>query len=115
MKKVFITSLILFVFMFSLMYLDNPVNAYDTEFCSNNNIHLTQEEAKKILLKYNNKVDYIYKGDASEYPSLKSKNLEGYVFLPNVPTDIGYFVDKNNGNIYFFHPSGYLKQVPIKE
>ncbi|MEF9992368.1 MAG: hypothetical protein RRZ84_07380 [Romboutsia sp.] len=72
---------------------------------------LTQEEAKELLLKYNNQVDYIYQGDANQFEALKSKNLNGYVFLPNVDTDIGYFVDKNTSEIYFFHPSGYLKLV----
>ena len=41
----------------------------------------------------------------------QSKNLQGYVFLPDVDTDIGYFVDKQTSNIYFFHPSGYLELV----
>ncbi|CEH33562.1 hypothetical protein [Romboutsia lituseburensis] len=72
---------------------------------------LTKEEAEKLLLEYNNKVKYIYQGDASQFKSLKEKNLQGYVFLPDVDTDIGYFVDKNTCSIYFFHPSGYLELV----
>ena len=79
----------------------------------NNKIHhqieLTVEQAKELLIKYNNKVDYIYQGDANDFEYLKSKKLQGYVFLPNVDTDIGYFVDKQTSKIYFFHPSGYLK------
>ena len=42
---------------------------------------------------------------------LKEKNLTGYVFLPNVDGDIGYFIDKTNSDVYFFHPSGYLELV----
>lgn len=72
---------------------------------------LTQKEAKQLLLKYNNKVDYIYQGDSSQFEALKNKKLQGYVFLPDVETDIGYFVDKTNCNIYFFHPSGYLELI----
>ena len=79
----------------------------------NNKIHqqieLTVEQAKELLIKYNNKVDYIYQGDANDFEYLKSKKLQGYVFLPNVDTDIGYFVDKQTSKIYFFHPSGYLE------
>jgi hypothetical protein len=72
---------------------------------------LTQKEAKQLLLKYNNKVNYIYQGDSSQFQALKDKKLQGYVFLPDVETDIGYFVDKTNSNIYFFHPSGYLELI----
>ena len=84
--------------------------------CNNNlillrNDELTIDEAKDILLKYNNKINYIYQGSSDEFKFLKSKNLKGYVFLPNVDTDIGYFIDKHTGEIYYFHPSGYLELV----
>ncbi|MGL5346194.1 MAG: hypothetical protein ACRDA3_02485 [Peptostreptococcaceae bacterium] len=70
---------------------------------------LTQEQAKHLLIKYNDKVNYIYQGDENNFEALKSKNLSGYVFLPDVETDIGFFVDKNTSHIYFFHPSGYIE------
>ena len=75
------------------------------EECTN----LTQEQAKELLVKYNNKVDYIYQGTEDNFEYLKSKNLHGYVFLPDTDTDIGYFVDKQSSKIYYFHPSGYLE------
>ena len=71
--------------------------------------NLTQEQAKNLLIKYNDKVNYIYQGDENNFEALKSKNLHGYVFLPDVETDIGFFVDKETSHIYFFHPSGYLE------
>lgn len=72
---------------------------------------LTQQEASNLLIKYNNKVNYIFQGNADQFETLKSKNLSGYVFLPDVETDIGYFVDKSTSDIYFFHPSGYLELI----
>ncbi|HSQ87593.1 hypothetical protein [Romboutsia sp.] len=112
MKKAIMASFILC----TCLFLTKPVSQLIFAQPSYDNIsidhkQLTQEEAKELLLKYNDKVDYIYQGDASQFEALKSKNLQGYVFLPNVETDIGYFVDKNTCNIYFFHPSGYLELV----
>lgn len=72
---------------------------------------LTQEQAKELLIKYNNKVNYVYQGDENNFEALQAKGLHGYVFLPDVDTDIGYFVDKESSQIYFFHPSGYLELV----
>ena len=72
---------------------------------------ITQEQAKELLVKYNNKVNYVYQGDENNFEALKAKGLHGYVFLPDVDTDIGYFVDKYSSQIYFFHPSGYLELV----
>ncbi len=94
----------------SSLFFINPIKklTYANDKINQQN-ELTVEQAKELLLKYNNKVDYIYQGDASNFEYLKSKNLQGYVFLPDVDTDIGYFVDKQNSNIYFFHPSGYLE------
>lgn len=113
MKKIIISLLILFIFIFSLTHLVNLSFADNNIIYSSHNVQLTKEEAKAILIRHNNTVDYIYQGDAQQYPTLKSKRLEGYVFLPNAPTDIGYFVDKNNCEIYYFHPSGYLEHIPF--
>lgn len=99
-------SLFLFKPVTQLIFAENNQNASILQ-----NHILTQEEAKQLLLNYNNKVDYIFQGDANQFDALKSKNLQGYVFLPDVDTDIGYFVDKNTSDIYFFHPSGYLELV----
>ena len=72
---------------------------------------LSKEDAEKILIGINPKLEYLYQGDENNFSALKEKNLTGYVFLPNVDGDIGYFVDKTNSNVYFFHPSGYLELV----
>lgn len=112
LKKAIIISFILCGSLFllkpvaQLAFADNSQN---TSIVKNH--ILTQEDAKQLLLNYNNKVDYIFQGDESQFEALKSKNLKGYVFLPDVEGDIGYFVDKNTSNIYFFHPSGYLELV----
>ncbi|MEG2788921.1 MAG: hypothetical protein RR942_14000 [Romboutsia sp.] len=112
LKKAIIVSFILCGSLFlirpvtQLIFADNNQNSLIVQ-----NHILTQEEAEQLLLKYNSKVDYIYQGDSSQFKALKSKNLQGYVFLPNVDGDIGYFIDKNTHNIYFFHPSGYLELV----
>lgn len=99
-------SLFLFKPVTQLIFADSSQN---TSIVQNNT--LTQEEANQLLLNYNNKVNYIFQGDANQFEALKSKNLQGYVFLPDVEGDIGYFVDKNTCDIYFFHPSGYLELV----
>lgn len=85
----------------------------DTSY--NENIDYNQQkqtlsiaQAKQILIDKNDKMEYIYQGDEEKFTVLKEKNHEGYVFLPNVNTDIGYFVDKNTGETYYFHPSGYM-------
>lgn len=106
-------KLVVFLFILcSCLLLINPIKNM-SHANDNKKIHqqaeLTLEQAKELLIKYNNKVDYIYQGDANNFEYLKSKKLQGYVFLPNVDTDIGYFVDKQNFKIYFFHPSGYLE------
>ncbi|WP_343102118.1 hypothetical protein [Romboutsia sp. MSSM.1001216sp_RTP31141st1_G3_RTP31141_220114] len=72
---------------------------------------LNQKEALKILVKKNNKVKYIYQGNEKAFKALRAKKLKGYVFLPDVPGDIGYFVNKNNRKVYYFHPSGYLELI----
>lgn len=107
MKKIFIALCILC----ALLLFVNPVEKLTF---ANNNIakeqtELTIEQAKELLIKFNDKVNYIYQGNANDFEYLKSKKLQGYVFLPDVDTDIGYFVDKQTSKIYFFHPSGYLE------
>ena len=111
MKKSIIISLLLCFSLFTIKPVSEIIFAQDNSDNLISHKQLTQEDAKELLLKYNDKVDYIYQGDASQFEALKAKNLQGYVFLPNVETDIGYFVDKNTCSIYFFHPSGYLELV----
>ncbi len=72
---------------------------------------LTKEDALNLLLDMNPNLVYAYQGDENTFPALKEKGLSGYVFLPNVDTDLGYFVDKNTSSIYYFHPSGYLEKI----
>lgn len=69
---------------------------------------LNLEQAKEILEIYNPSIEYNFQGDENTFTVLKDKGLEGYVFLGNVDGDLGYFVDKNSANVYYFHPSGYL-------
>ena len=75
---------------------------------SNINV-LNKEEAENLLKEINPDIEYLYQGDEDTFLVLKDKNLSGYVFLPNVDGDMGYFVDKNDSHIYLFHPSGYLE------
>lgn len=72
---------------------------------------LTKDQAKQILVDRNPNVEYIYQGDENTFEVLKEKNLSGYVFLPNEEGDMGFLVDKNTSNIYYFHPSGYVEPV----
>lgn len=108
MKKVIIILCILC----SGLFFTKPVQQFIfAEASTLEQTTLTQEQAKEILINYNNKVNYIYQGDASQFDALKNKNLSGYVFLPDVPGDIGFFVNEKTSEIYFFHPSGYLELV----
>ncbi|MFR5132698.1 MAG: hypothetical protein ACLTDP_09035 [Terrisporobacter sp.] len=75
---------------------------------------MSKSQAEAVLNKYLNEVEktdltYTYQGDENTFESIKEKGIRGYVFLPNVDTDMAYLVDKDNGNIYFFHPSGYFE------
>ena len=72
---------------------------------------LSKEDALKLLQSINPNLAYEYKGDETNFPVLKDKGLYGYVFLPDIDTDLGYFIDKNNSHIYYFHPSGYLELI----
>ena len=75
---------------------------------------MTKLEAEAVLNKYIKdveKADFTctYQGDENTFEVIKEKGIRGYVFLPNIETDMSYLVDKDNGSIYFFHPSGYLE------
>ncbi|WP_195335898.1 hypothetical protein [Paraclostridium bifermentans] len=72
---------------------------------------LSKDDALNLLLDMNPNLVYAYQGDENTFPVLKDKGLSGYVFLPNVDTDLGYFVDKNTSSVYYFHPSGYLEKI----
>ena len=77
-------------------------------------LRMSKSQAEAVLNKYLNEVEktdltYPYQGDENTLESIKEKGIRGYVFLPNVDTDMAYLVDKDNGNIYFFHPSGYFE------
>ena len=75
---------------------------------------MTKSEAEAVLNKYIKDVEksdftYTYQGDENTFEAIKEKGIRGYVFLPNLETDMAYLVDKDNGSIYFFHPSGYFE------
>ena len=75
---------------------------------------MSKSEAEAILNKYIKEVEeadftYTYQGDENTFEAIKEKGIRGYVFLPNVDTDLAYLVDKDSGNIYYFHPSGYFE------
>lgn len=72
---------------------------------------ITKEQAKELLELKNPNIKYLYQGDENTFTVLKEKGLSGYVFLPDVEGDMGYFVDKTTQNIYYFHPSGYLELI----
>ncbi|MBC2577529.1 hypothetical protein HLB30_03215 [Peptostreptococcus russellii] len=72
------------------------------------NKSLNRDEALQILKDKNNKCDYDYMGDENTFNVLKEKGQEGYVFVPDVQTDLGLFVNKNTKEVYTFHPSGSL-------
>ena len=77
---------------------------------------MSKEEAEAILNKYIADVEqaeytYTYQGDENTFEVIKEKGIRGYVFLPNIETDMAYLVDKDNGSIYHFHPSGYLEKL----
>ena len=77
-------------------------------------LRMSKSQAEAVLNKYLNEIEktdltYTYQADENTFESIKEKGIRGYVFLPNVDTDMAYLVDKDNGNIYFFHPSGYFE------
>lgn len=78
------------------------------------NTGMTKSEAEAVLNRYIKEVEktdltYTYQGDENTFKAIKDKGMRGYVFLPNADTDLAYLVDKDNGNIYYFHPSGYFE------
>jgi len=75
---------------------------------------MTKSQAKAVLNKYLKEVEkvdfaYTYQGDENTFKAMQKKGIRGYVFLPNIETDLAYLVDKDSGSIYFFHPSGYFE------
>lgn len=74
-------------------------------------VKLSQEDALNILINNNNELTYIFQGNADKFESLSQQGLNGYVFLPDIDTDLGYFVDEDTSDIYYFHPSGYLELI----
>lgn len=77
---------------------------------------MSKSEAEEILNKYIKDVEkadftYTYQGDENTFEAIKEKGIKGYVFLPNIETDMAYLVDKDSGEIYFFHPSGYFEKL----
>ena len=65
---------------------------------------MSKSEAEAILNKYIKEVEeadftYTYQGDENTFEAIKEKGIRGYVFLPNVDTDLAYLVDKDSGNI----------------
>lgn len=72
---------------------------------------LTQFDAQQLLINNNDKVNYIFQGTSNSFKALQDKSLKGYVFLPDVDTDMGYFVDQDTSHVYYFHPNGYLELI----
>lgn len=77
----------------------------------NNKKLLNKKEALNILNKIDNSVDYIYMGTEKDFDVLQAKKLKGFVFLPDEEGDMGYFVNSKNGQVFFFHPSGYMERI----
>ncbi|WP_101772810.1 hypothetical protein [Peptostreptococcus faecalis] len=77
---------------------------------SNSQKEIDKNNALAILKSKNSEMEYSYMGDESTYEELKKKGYKGEVFLPNVNTDMGYFVDKETKDVYYFHPSGYMEK-----
>lgn len=96
-------------------------NTYDENKTTQNeniikseNKEITKSQAEVILNKYIKDIEqgdftYTYKGDENTFEIIKEKGIRGYVFLPNIETDLAYLIDKENGSIYYFHPSGYFE------
>ncbi|MCC3865879.1 hypothetical protein K0040_16590 [Terrisporobacter petrolearius] len=75
---------------------------------------MTKSQAEAILNKYLKEVEkvdftYTYQGNENTFKAINKKGIRGYVFLPNIETDLAYLVDKDSGSVYFFHPSGYFE------
>lgn len=87
--------------------IENKLEGNSVEVINELNI----DQAKDILSMRNDNIEYTYQGDENTFEVLKEKGLEGYVFLGNVDGDLGYFVNKDSAEIYYFHPSGYLERI----
>ena len=117
MKKGLIALMILCTGLLALTSIvGNPSFAINEDNSTSTNItnkieidDINKEEAENLLKEINHDIEYLYQGDENSFQALKDKNLSGYVFLPNVDGDMGYFVDKHDSHIYLFHPSGYLE------
>lgn len=117
MKKAIITLSLICVGLLAISNIGDSVFAQDSQKDKNkiNNVEaqvinkLNKEEAEELLSVYNPNVKYTYQGTENDFVALKEKGLEGYVFLMDVDTDYGMFVNKDNAKIYYFHPSGYIK------
>lgn len=75
---------------------------------------MTKSQAEAVLNKYLKEVEkvdftYTYQGDENTFEAMQEKGIRGYVFLPNIETDLAYIVDKDSESIYLFHPSGYFE------
>ncbi|WP_434798590.1 hypothetical protein [Terrisporobacter vanillatitrophus] len=75
---------------------------------------MTKSQAEAVLNKYIKDVEkadftYTYQGDENTFEAMQEKGIKGYVFLPNIESDLAYLVDKDSESIYFFHPSGYFE------
>ncbi|MGM9536289.1 MAG: hypothetical protein ACI3VR_13580 [Intestinibacter sp.] len=76
---------------------------------TNEDKELTKSEALQLVKDFEPSLDYDYMGDENTYECIKENGIKGYVFLPQCEGDMAYLVDKETGNIYFFHPSGYFE------
>ncbi|MDR1774222.1 MAG: hypothetical protein LBR30_05075 [Clostridioides sp.] len=78
---------------------------------SNNTVKskMSKQDALEILKKYYPDLEFYYQGNEDDFDYLKENGYKGYVFLPNVDGDIGYYVNSDNSKVYYFHPSGYME------
>lgn len=113
MKKTVIITTILCSGLLIGGSFNNIINAQDLNL--NKTVQkvnsLTEEGALNILKKMNSNLNYSYIGNETNFITLKEKRLKGYVFIPNIPTDLAYFIDKETNQVYYFHPSGYLELI----
>ena len=93
------------------MYNNNYNSNFNTKFSSYAYLYILGEVNKYIKEVEEADFTYTYQGDENTFEAIKEKGIRGYVFLPNVDTDLAYLVDKDSGNIYYFHPSGYFEKL----
>lgn len=117
MKKAIITLSLICVGLLSAKGIENIVFAQELQNNTNatnfvqvqTENKLTKEQAQELLKEYNPSVNYIYQGTENEFEALQEKGLQGYVYIMDVDTDLGMFVDNQTSKIYYFHPDGYLE------